>query len=134
MGIANLALFLFGGLFLGGAILMGRAFNASRDRSVPVRARVVGFRERRSPDSEGRRKVSHYARFEIEGGPHAGTTGESNVGSGRPLYAVGDVVDASYDPQSGRILGAKGTRMTKIVLVVLTLVGSGLMIAGLYVE
>ena len=133
MGIENVFFFLFGGIFLGAAIVMGRLFNASRDRSISVRAKVTGFRSVHSRSNDGRNRLSHFARFEIVEGPHAGTTGDSNVGSSRPMYDEGAVVDASYDPRNGNIVGAKGVWTMKILIAVFTVVGGGLMIAGLYI-
>lgn len=132
MGIEQIIAVGFGALFLGLAVAMGRAFATARDRSVAVRARVTGFRTAQKRDSENRLKTYHYARFVVTGGEHDGLEGESPLGGGQPLYEVGDEVTARYDPVRGTITGDKGMRLMKIFIVLFTLVGAGIILAGLY--
>lgn len=127
------AFVLFGALFLGLAVYLGSSFAKQRNRSVPVRARVTGFREEKKYDREKQRDVIyHYAQFAVAGGPHHGCEGESSIGSGWPLYEVGDEVGALLDPEKGTITGDKATRVLKIMLVIFTLIGAGFILLGLY--
>ena len=124
---------LFGALFLGIAMFMGRAFAASRDRSERVLARVTGFRiERSSSSRNSGPRTFHYAQFVVVGGVRDGIAGESRLGSGRPLYDVDEEVNAFYDPQTGAITGEKGEKWMKVLILIFTFVGTGIILAALF--
>ena len=134
MTALNYTLLLMGGLFMLGAIALGRRFNAQRDRSIRVPVRVTGFRERMGKDEHGMPELYHIAQFEVTDGPHAGTTGESSVPSSAPLYDVGDEVPGMLDTENGKITGSKGMSATQFGIVGATLIGALLLLCGIYLR
>ena len=88
-----------GGLFLLNAVVVGVLAFLHRRRGIPVTAEVVALRETTTSDGG----PASAPVFRIRDGEHAGTVWESRASSSPDMHAVGDVVDATYDPRTGVI-------------------------------
>ena len=124
-------------MFVGFVVLsigyfMGRQHRKFRKRGVPVKARVIDFKERQLRDDEdGTITIVRSPILEVVDGPHAGAREEDFSGTANPVWREGLVVDALYDPKAERLVSTVGQGDSQELSVVFLLAGGGLVIASL---
>jgi len=128
----NIGVLLVGIVFLTvGIIMLTKQLKSKKHNTATASATVVAYEEQVSHDADTGRSVSYFPVMRYWAG---GIWQEkrSDVGRGRKLYEIGQVLDVLYDPEHPENFIIAGDKSTAIVSVVIIIVGLGVCVLSLF--